>query len=331
MFLKNWRPLSLLNTDYKILAKVLAKRLEVILPLIIDDDQTGYIKSRYIGQNIRTIEDIISFTETYQLPGIILSVDFAKAFDTLNWHFIDVALQKFNIGTNMRKWISVMYHNIESAVINNGTITPWFYLERGVRQGCPMSAFLFIISVELLALKIRQDPNISGIKIKDGEVKISQLADDTTCFISDINSLKSVIEVFHSFYNCAGLQLNKSKTKAKYIGTLKGRTHFPFDLAWTNENIQSLGIIFTENEKDSYTLNFEPRISKMKQTLQVWKQRHLSLKGKVTVINNLALAPLIYIASAIAVPERVINEVNSIVYEFLWDSRKSKIAKNVII
>ena len=93
-----------------------------------------------VGQNIRTIEDIISFTETCPWPGSMLSVELEKAFYTLNWHCIDVALQKFNTGTNMRKWISVMYHNIQSAVIDNGTITQWFYLERGIRQGCPMSA-----------------------------------------------------------------------------------------------------------------------------------------------------------------------------------------------
>ena len=109
LFLKNWRPISLLNTDYKIIAKLLALRLTNVLPSIIDEDQTGYIRHRYIGQNIRMIEDVCYFTETKNIPGIILSIDFEKAFDTLNWNFMFAALEKFNFGRYFTQWISILY------------------------------------------------------------------------------------------------------------------------------------------------------------------------------------------------------------------------------
>ena len=88
LFLKNWRPITLLNTDYKIIAKILANRLKAVLPNIINDDQTGYIKDRYIGQNIRILEDVTFFTNQNQIPGILLSIDFEKAFDSLNWNIL---------------------------------------------------------------------------------------------------------------------------------------------------------------------------------------------------------------------------------------------------
>jgi hypothetical protein len=154
LFLKNWRPISLLNTDYKILAKLLANRMKEVLPSIIDNDQTGYLKNRYIRQNIRLLEDISFFTEQTDKTGIILSIDFEKAFDSLNWNFLICTLKAANFGDNFINLIKMMYKNIESCVLNNGSTGRYFKLERGVRQGCPLSAYLFITAIETLACKI---------------------------------------------------------------------------------------------------------------------------------------------------------------------------------
>ncbi len=99
-FLKNWRPISLLNTYYKIIAKILAMWLQLVLPNIINDDQTGYLKGRYIGQNVRILEDISFFTKQNQLSGILLSIYFEKAFDYLNWNFLYKMLMHLNFGDN---------------------------------------------------------------------------------------------------------------------------------------------------------------------------------------------------------------------------------------
>ena len=109
LFLKNWRPLTLLNVDYKILAKLLSNRLCKVLPHIINEDQTGYIKGRFIGCNIRQIEDAIIFTDLNNTPGIILTIDFEKAFDSINWNFIDKALDAFNFGPIFRGYIRTLY------------------------------------------------------------------------------------------------------------------------------------------------------------------------------------------------------------------------------
>ena len=164
--LKNWRPITLLNVDCKIATKAIAKRIEPYLPTLIHSDQTGFIKGRYIGENIRLIEDVMEYTKVHNIPGILIALDFKKAFDSLEWGYIMKTLDAFNFGTSIKRWISTFYSNIESAVINNGFLTNWFKPSRGVRQGCPLSPFLFILSAELLANKIRQDTKIKGIKMK---------------------------------------------------------------------------------------------------------------------------------------------------------------------
>ena len=163
--LTNWRPITLLNVDFKIASKAIAKRFEPILPSLIHSDQTGFVKGRYIGENIRLKNDIMETMKSQNLPGILTSLDFRKAFDSLEWPFIAKTLDYFNSGRDIKRWVSTFYTNIESTVVNNGYTTNWFKPPKGVRQGCPLSPYLFILSAELLSNKIRQDSTVKGIKI----------------------------------------------------------------------------------------------------------------------------------------------------------------------
>ena len=331
LYLKNWRPLTLLNTDYKILAKALANRLTKFLPFIIEDDQTGYISGRFIGCNIRLIEDIISHSNRLNIAGILLTIDFEKAFDSLKWSFIKKALRAFNFGDNFISYVDTMYNQISTAVINNGFTSNWFHPKRGVRQGCPLSPYLFVVAVEVLASKIRQDKNIKGLTFAGVEIKISQLADDTTCIIKDENSLKKLLDLFVIFEKGTGLGINVDKTNARCLGSYMPSQPKLFDLKWSQEPVETLGVLVTGNENDHYKLNFEPKLIKMKQLLSSWKCRKLSIKGKITVINTLAISKLIYLASIIKVPENVFTEVKQIILDFLWDGKPAKIAYATLI
>ena len=169
-------------------------RIEPFLPNLIHPDQTGFIKGRYIpvGENIRLLNDLMSYPKSNKFSGIFLFVDFEKAFDSLEWDFMHRALKAFNFGPVIRKWISILYNDVESGVMNGGYMTNYFKTSRGVRQGCPLSPFLFILSVELLALIIRHIPECKGFTLPNSqEVKLSQFADDTTLVLSDIDSLKA--------------------------------------------------------------------------------------------------------------------------------------------
>ncbi len=135
-------------------------RLQSVLPNIINDDQSGYPKSHYIGQNIRILEDVSFFTKRNQIPGILLSIDFEKTFDSLNWNFHYKTLRHLIFGDNFIGYVKTVYNNIESTIWNNGNTRIYFKLQRGVRQWCPLSAYLLITTLETFANKIWNDSNI---------------------------------------------------------------------------------------------------------------------------------------------------------------------------
>ena len=220
--LSNWRPITLLNVDLKIASKAIAKRIEPTLPNLIHSDQTGFVKGRYIGENIRLISDIMDYTSLQNLPCILTSLDFRKAFDSIEWPFIMKTLDHLNFGTGIKRWVNIFYTNIASAVQNNGFITSWFKPSKGVRQGCPLSPYLFILSAEVLSNKIRQEPNVRGIKVFGKEIKLSQFADDTTLFNADIESLERALKIVGDFgRNCWSVP--KCKKKRRRFGWGNGK------------------------------------------------------------------------------------------------------------
>ncbi len=331
LHLKNWRPISLLNTDYKIIVKSLALRLLTVFPNIISDDPSGYLKGRYIGQSNRILEDITFFTKQSKLPGVILSIDFGKAFDSLNWNLLFKSLKHVNLRNTFISYVKTMYTDIESTVLNNDNTSKYFKLQRGLRPGCPLSAYLSIIALETLANKIRNDSNIKGIKIDNNEIKISLLADDITLILLDQNSVKHSLEVLKVFSQYAGLNINIDKTKAKYIGSLMSCDHFPHGLSWIKTPIETLGIVITNNDVTNFKYNFQQRIFTLKATLNIWKQRKLSLKGKITVLNDLVLAPIIHVSSVVNTPNKAIEEINNVIQNFIWNGSTSKIARKTLI
>ena len=128
------------------------------------------------------IKDVLSYVNLEGLTGYVLLLDFEKAFDSIEWPFMIKCLQKYNMGSKFIKWIKILHNQTQSCVSNNGYLSEYFHLGRGIRQGYPKSALLFILVAEALAVNIRNSKIISGIMINKEEYKICQLADDATFF-----------------------------------------------------------------------------------------------------------------------------------------------------
>ena len=213
-YIRNWRALTLLNCDYEIAAKAIAIRLKTNLPNLINNDQTGFIKGRYIGENIRLIDSVINYASAKNIPGLLLLIDFEKAFDTLEWSFIQKTLLSFGFGPSIIRWFKTFYHKTESCILNNG------WANRGVRQGCPLSPYLFVLSAEILAKAIRKNPFIKGLSVKEAEIRISQYADDTTLILDgserSLTEAPGILESF-SKVSCIRAQCQKDRSPVDWF------------------------------------------------------------------------------------------------------------------
>ena len=264
--LENWRPVSLLNVDYKIGSKTLAMRLEKVLPKIIHSDQAGFVTGRFIRECIRTMDDVLYFTDYRKQPGIALFLDFSKAFDSLEHPFIYNSLKAFNFGDFFIRWLKTFYSNANSCIINNGYTSEYFSIKRGVRQGDPLSGALLVIAVELLAKSLRSNKNIKGIPVDGASILINQYADDTTVFVEDVQSAEEVFRTFELFEEVSGLSLNKSKCEGRWLGTLKHCRLKPFNILWPEKPTRALGVHFSYNQEQTNRLNFDDKIEKLDKT-----------------------------------------------------------------
>ena len=168
--------------------------MEKTLSEIIHFNRNAFPKGRTIFDAIRTIEDVIEYTKQKSLCGILVGVDFKKAFDTLNFNYLVRILHEFNLGPSFIQWIRVLYENASSCngVLNNGFSTRPLSLRRGVRQVDHLSPYLFIIALEVLAIRTRNDDTIQGFTFGEENVKLNLFADDMTCFLKDKGSYISL-------------------------------------------------------------------------------------------------------------------------------------------
>jgi exonuclease III/uncharacterized protein Smg (DUF494 family) len=332
--LKNWRPITLLNNDYKYLTKLLAKRLEGTLSDIISSDQSGFIKGRYIGCNTQRLQNLIEMVKQDNTEGILINIDFEKAFDTIEWSFIYKCLEHLNYPKKFIDWIKTLYCDIETCVINNGNTTKFFKTEKGVRQGCPISPYLFIITTEMLNRIIKKNLHEDGIKDNKGNnYIITQFADDTSFALKNINdSLHKLFDNLKLFGEICGLKINIEKTEILPIGiTLKNDIPKRYK-RYVKDSLNYLGCTIYESQDRTTDANIAKALNKIDETINKWKNRKTTLSGKISVIKSLLLPQLTYTFSIMASPNKEkIQEINKKFYDFLNSGGSEKIKRKVLI
>ena len=217
-----------------------------------------------------------------------------------------------------------------TAVVNNGHLTDYFEISRGIRQGCPVSALLFLLCAEVLAINIRNSVNNNGIKCDSSNIKITQYADDTCLFLNNTISLEFALELFENFYRYAGLRLNKDKTEIIWLGK-NNRSGKIGNIKINNNATKTLGIWISKNTKEIIKTNFEERINKFKLLLQHWKLRNLTLKGRITILKSKAIPLIMYALTFLFVPDTIMKDVEDIIFDFVWPQGKHHVKKLSLI
>ena len=323
--LNNWRPISLTNTDYKILTKTLATRLSKVLNKLVHRDQSGFIKGRDIACTLRELADIIEYERKSDGQSFVLAIDFKKAFDTISMDFIIKAIGQYGFGENFIKWIKVILNNRTASVKNGGHISREFSLERGVRQGCPLSPLIFVLAVEIMAISIRTDSRIKGIKLpcSGNGVKVKQFADDTTLLLRDSIDFREVLAKIKQFSHISGLELNKKKCEAIPLGTTNDAIDHLEGIKIVNTS-KILGVYFSNYKSpEDIDKNWTDKIQKLENILTKWSIRDLSIIGKIHILKTFGLSIFIYLMRSIGIPTEVLHKINTLFYRFVWKKKVS--------
>ena len=335
-FLSNWRPITLLTTIYKMASGCISHRIKKVLGTVISDEQTGFIKGRFLADNLRFLYDILYETKNQNIPGLLIAIDFEKAFDSVSTTFIHKAMACFGFGESIQKWVKIFYKNMSGCIIQNGHLSTSFPLRCGCRQGDPIAPYIFLICIQVLISMIKENKDIKGITINDSEHKLSFYADDGLVLLDgQEKSLRSLLDTLNTFYKISGLAININKTKAIWIG--KSRTNMEqicedVRLVWTQEEFTVLGVKFNTELTNLTEINLDSKLKKIQSLFTQWKRRRLTLLGKVTMIKTMAISLIVHLFIALPNPSKdYVKKIEKIVYKFLWNNGPDKIKRSVII
>ncbi len=321
--LQNWRPISLLCTDYKIISKTLANRLKSVIGDIVHPDQSYCIPQRTIHDCIFIVRDAIDICTAEQRNVGLVFLDQEKAFDSIDHFYLFAVLRGFGFGETFIGHVKLLYNNIFSLLKVNNILSQPFSVTRGIRQGCPLSGLLYSLSAEPLLNRLRARLQGFCPLPSANPVKTIAYADDLCAFVHSDEDICALVESTNEFTLASSVKVNWQKTKALYLGPQNGipPPALPMQLEWAHDGVCYLGVFL--GTQDFISKNWESLITKTEQRLQKWRGllRQLSYRGRTLVINNLAASMLWHRFMALQAPGSILKKLQSIFINFFWDGK----------
>ena len=329
--MQNYRPVSLLNVDIKIIAKSLEQKVCPFLGYVIHTDQASAVKGRTITDHNHNIRDIIIYAEEKQIHSSILSLDQRKAFDRVSHEYLHAVLEQINLGTYFRTWIKIMYDDPRSSLLINHTLSAPFSLGRSVRQGDPLSPALYVISLEPFLHKIREDTNIKGITLPGGKIqKVLAFADDANFFPTNNKSIEKIMETSKHFGRASGSEINEKKTQALALGTWKPQERDPLGIKWV-EFLKIFGITYKKGTDPNTEEQWKKIVESATQTLNHFYFKQTSVFGRAIIVNTLILPKINYLLQTLDPKNNTIREMNIQIRNFLFKGTVKRIRHNTLI
>ena len=326
-----FRPIALCNTIYKVYSKILANRLKIFLPKLISEEQTGFVPGRSIYDGISIIQETIHSAIKNKEACMFLKLDIQKAYDKVDWRFLCKTLEAFGFS---KQWINIIHQCISTpkiSILVNGTPEGFFNISRGIRQGDPISPFLFIIMAEAFGRAIKKtqtDNMIKGVRVtKEVEnTTHQQFADDTILAgISTLQEANNFKHILDTYTKASGQMINAKKSEIYFLNTVeevedqicnklgfkKGK--FPF---------KYLGIYLDKNNYSNPS--WEHNLKKIDNQTESWKGRWLTKAGRMTKIKAVLSAIPIYQLSCSQLPKNINSKLERKLRDFFWNGLEEK-------
>ena len=328
--LKNWRPISLLCVDYKIVAKLLAKRIQFVLDKVIDPNQFCSVPGRSIVHCNMLIRDIVYYVNSNDKESAILKLDWHKAFDLVDVNFLMKILNRLGFGDDFISMINMLYTDIESAMSINNCIGRYFPVTRSVRQGCPLSMILYILYQEPFYAALRSNPAVHPLVLPDhSTIKAIGYADDTTIIISSVESLVEVEKVVREFEIATNSKINRND-KSKIFGMGKWKEKCDWPLEWLkcdNSALFTLGIFHCNSYPNTLNANWDNIVKKIEAHTRLLLSRRLTLFQRAAYVNSCILSKLWYIAHIYPLSPSYGLLIQRAVFKYLWGGRYEPIKR----
>ena len=302
----NYRPIALMSVELKILAKTLAYRMSHVLADIIHDMQKAFVPGRRIHDHIHLLKAIQTHISNSTDDAYATFLDFSKAYDRVDWDYMFACLHKANFGPIFISWIQLLYTHPLVIILHNGHQSRPVYPTRGVKQGCPLSALLFVLTIEPLGTLLRSRPDL-GITIPSYEPFVSALfADDVLLFSCDSNAITQQLNLVQRYCDGSGARLNRSKCKTLYLNDSKPNpTHPDLVMLSTGTPAKYLGLFFGHQLQDSTQL--ELLDTRLHTAILTWGYRGRTLLGRVLLVKSVVLSILWHFSAVMRIPPTLIS------------------------
>lgn len=325
----DFRPISLCNVSYKIIAKILADRMKNHLPHIIHPSRSAFVQGRHIASNIIIAQEIVhSFgLKSWKQKAFLLRIDLAKAFDRIEWSFIVTAMRRQGFHSH---FIHLVYECISTtnlSVIINGEPSPAFHPQRGISQGCPLSPYLFVLAVNELSITLQnsmENHNINGVTLRPDCPKIHSLlfADDLIiCGQANVNEARNIRSILYDFCNASGQTPNLSKSHILFSKNIEDsskndvKSIFPVNNLASNTIYLGHPLIFNHKDRNKA---YSFILTKFRAKLTTIKANKLNHAGHLVYINSVLCSIPIYYMSIVLFSKRFIAKITSIIRKFWW-------------
>ena len=330
----NWRPITLSNTDHKLITKLLSRRLTTVVEKYIGCEQTAYIPGRLINDNIRAMLSTIETADLEsQIDGLIISLDAKKAFDSVSHDYIEKTLRAFGLDLFVDIF-RLLYKELRSDIIINGEIKVGYKILRGVKQGDALSCILFIMCMEPLIRNIKKNKDIVPIESRtlEGDLpKVYSFADDiTTITVNNVTSEQSIFDEYQRLTKISGLTLNADKTELLRINKrVRDEVEFQVNYCGNTFMIKSQakvkinGVTMLQDREARMRENCMKINAAMESHLAAWSTRALSLMGKILIVKTFAISQIIFYMQSSQITEKYLKMFESTIFKFLWNKNMS--------